>query len=85
MLRDCEILHLPDALIFTLVVTLALVIYINQPTRKAESVTEICINRKCKMASKYEGYHSQNTRINDNCRIDKTGTNSNDNSNDKVY
>lgn len=71
---------LADGLIFTLVITLALIISTNQLTSKAESVTEICINGNCKMASEYEGYNSQKTCINDDCNVDKIGTNSRDNS-----
>ena len=39
---------------------------------------QICINGKCKMVSEHDGYHSQNTCIDDKCSTDMLGTNSTD-------
>ena len=67
--------NLVDGLVFTLVVTLALLISINQPISYATSPTQICINGDCKMESGYEGYHSQRTCINDECNVDMLRSN----------
>jgi hypothetical protein len=67
-------------LVFTLAVTLALVISPNHPNTYAEpeATMEICINGKCKMVSDHDGYHSQETCINDECSKDMLRTNSTD-------
>jgi len=70
--------HLADGLIFTLVVTLALLISINQPISYATSPTQICINGDSKMESGYKGYHGQKTCINDECNEDMLRSNMTD-------
>jgi hypothetical protein len=70
--------HLANGLVFTLVVSLALLISINQPISYANSPTQICINGDCKMESWYEGYHSQRTCINDECNVDMLRSNTTD-------
>jgi hypothetical protein len=59
--------HLAVVFVFTLGVTLPFLISINQPISYAKSPTQICINGVSKMKSGYAGYHSQITRINDEC------------------
>jgi len=61
--------NLVDGLVFTLVVTLALPISMNQPISYATSPTQICINGDFKVESGYEAYHSQRTCINDDCNV----------------
>jgi len=67
-------------LVFTLAVTLGLVISVNHLNTYAEpeATMEICINGKCKMVSDHDGYHSQKTCINDECSTDMLHTNSAD-------
>jgi len=67
-------------LVFTLAVTLALVISVNHLNTYAEpeATMEICINGKCKMVSDHDGYHSQKTCINNECSTDMLRSNSTD-------
>lgn len=62
----CENSDAAHGLVFTLAVTLALVISVNHLNTYAEpeATIEICINGKCKMVSNHDGYHSQKTCIN---------------------
>jgi len=67
-----------NGLMFTLAVTLALLISFNHLNIYAEPTMQICINGKCKMVSEHDGYHSEKTCINDKCSTDMLHTNSTD-------
>ncbi|TLX90510.1 MAG: hypothetical protein E6K94_06955 [Thaumarchaeota archaeon] len=74
-----SISHAAHGLMFTLAITLSLVVSINHLTAFGEPTMELCINGKCKMVSGHHGYHSQKTCINDKCgtemlRANTTGT-----------
>jgi hypothetical protein len=70
--------HTAHGLMFTLAVKLAMLISINDLNTYAEPAMQLCINGKCKMVSEHDGYHSQNTCIDDKCSTDMLGTNSTD-------
>lgn len=70
--------HAAHGLMFTLAVTLTLLISVNHLYTYAEPTMQIYINGKCKMESEHHGYHSQKTCINDECSTDMLRTNSTD-------
>jgi hypothetical protein len=70
--------HTAHGLMFTLAVKLAMLISINDLNTYAEPAMQLCIKGKCKMVSEHDGYHSQNTCIDDKCSTDMLGTNSTD-------
>jgi len=61
--------------IFMLVIITS-VISLGQSLTYGESTIQLCVNGQCKIVSDNEGFHSQNTCINDECNTDSNRNNS---------
>ncbi len=71
--------HAANGFVFTLAITLSLVVSISYLIAFGEPTVELCINGKCKMVSGNDGYHSQKTCINDKCGAEMLRANITDN------
>ena len=61
--------------IFMLVIITS-VIFLGQSHTYGESTIQLCVNGQCKIVSENEGFHSQNTCINEECNTNSKGINS---------